>query len=389
MDKENKDQLNEIETKSASIPEKPEEKEKLKTSKPVNTTPPSESAKEYGKKVGDYEDVVTAAGKNGVDLNKVGEMPLMDSDKQKITESVKGMYGKQFANGLQNLSNSITAPQNEEANRINQQALLKEQRRIRRARLGDALTAFGEGLQGKSVDSENFLSNKLERKRDKQFQDYRDVTERNKRTKYLFENQTRKELVDWAEEQAKNESLNERERRKFQMLSDQFKENLGIKKDDIKIKKEKNAIDWAKLEQEKDKKDVKVQTAQQTYKLKPEEAAFYKGEILKNADTLRKKYPGWFTETQKTDPLTGAPVGGVTYKLNPQVEDTDMIRAYLEDKEPGHLNENAYEQNKSSYFEKYRKQKGLSTEPASQVTKPNTTTPQKQAVKKDPLGLGI
>jgi len=360
----------------------------LKTSKPIDKTPPKESDAQYGKKVGDYKKIVEAAGSKGVDLNNMNQMPLMDSDKDKITEAVKGMYPKEFAQGIQNLSNSITAPKNEERNKIDQKALMDLEKKKRRAKFADALYAFGEGLQGRTADQNNFVSTKIQRKQDEQFQNFKDVTERNQKTKYLWETQSRKELVDWAEEQAKSAKNDEQTRLKFQQLADQYKQNMDFKNKDFAEKSRHNkAMENKKSgsgKLAKEDRPVIIKTAQKTYELKPEEAAFYKGEILKNADTLRNKYPGWFTEGQKNDPLTGQPTGEKTFRLNPEVKDVDMIRAYLEEKEPGHLNEDAYEQNKASYFDKYRKEKGLSTAPVSQETKPQAQKP-----KADPLGLGL
>lgn len=364
--------------------EKPEASStKLSKSKPVDVTPPKESARQYAKKVGDYNRVVELAKEKGVDLDNIGEMPLMDSDKGKITDAVKSAYGRELATGIQGISDSITAPKNEERNKIDVKALMALEKKKRRGAWSDALYAFGEGLQGKTANQDNFVSTKIQRKQDEQFQKYKDVTERNQKTKYLWENQSRKEMIDWADQESKNMKQSEEYRQKMRMLSDKYAQDQTNKDRSYKIQEDRNNISRDK--KGKDEKTVKIQTAQKTYELKPEQAAFYKGEILKNAETLRSKYPGWFTETQKTDPLTGNSIGGVAYKLNPEVSDADMIRAYLESKEPGKLNEEAYEQNKAANFDKYRKQKGLSTAPASQDAK----TQPKQSPKADPLGLGF
>lgn len=394
IDKEKPEKVKEIPTRTDVIEEPSMAPTELGKMKLVDKTPPKESNRQYAKKVGDYEKIVEAAGENGVDLNNMDKMPLMDSDKDKISEAVKGMYPKEFAKGINSLANSITAPQNEERNKIDVKAQMALEKKKRRSAWADALYAFGEGLQGKTANQENFVSTKIQRKQDEEFQNFKDVTERNKKTKYLYENQVRKELVDWAEDQAKNEKIDARERAKFQQLADQYKQTSDRQNRDSEERVRHNKAMENKPTGSEDKanRPVIVQTAQKTYKLKPEEAAFYKGEILKNADTLRKKYPGWFTENQtsKTN-LDGTETKGpITYKLNPEVSDADMIRAYLENKENPGLNEDAYEQNKASYFDKYRKEKGLSTAPASQETKSGATQKQQTAKPKaDPLGLGF
>jgi hypothetical protein len=364
---------------------------------PVDTAPPKESNRQYAKKVGDYKRVVELAKEKGVDLDNIGEMPLMDSDKGKITEAVKSAYGRELATGIQGISDAIQAPSNEERSKLDVKVLMDLERKKRRSRWSDALYAFGEGLQGKTANPEAFASTKIQRKQDEQFQNFKDVTERNQKTKYLWENQTKKELVSWAEEQAKNERLDAKERARFQQLADRYNQTAERSDRDAAERARHNKAMENKASGSggngggsKAEKTVKIQTAQKTYDLKPEEADFYKGEILKNAETLRMKYPGWFTETQEINPLTNAPIGGVTYKLNPQVEDTDMIRAYLENKEPGKLNEEAYEKNKTYYFDKYRKEKGLPTSDVSvsETTKASPKTQPKQETQKQQHSTG-
>lgn len=378
------EKLSEIKVKESKIPTE-DKKPELVTSESVKTdTPPKESSRQYAKKVGDYKRVVEMAKEKGVDLDNIGEMPLMDSDKGKITEAVKKAYGRELATGIQGISDAITAPQNEARNKIDIKAQMDLEKKKRRSAWADALYAFGEGLQGKTANPENFITTKIQRKQDQQFQDFKDVTERNKKTKFMWEDKSRKEMIDWAEQESKNMQQSEEYRQKMQMLADKYAQDQANfiqeqknKDRGYRIQEDRNNI--SRNKKGKDEKTVKIQTAQKTYELKPEEAAFYKGEILKKADTLRKKYPGWFTESQssKTDQLTGETVKGpITYKLNPEVSDADMIRAYLENKEQPGLNEDAYEQNKASNFDRYRKQKGLSTAPASQDIKP-----QKQTVK--------
>jgi hypothetical protein len=378
--------------------EKPElNSTKLGKSNPADTPAPSkESNRQYAKKVDDYKRVVEMAKEKGVDLNNIGEMPLMDSDKGKITDAVKRAYGRELATGIQGISDSITAPKNEERKNIDVKALMNLEKQKRRLGWADIMYAAAEGFQGKSVDPDKFASTKLQRKQDEQFQAYKDVTVRNQKAKFIFENQTKKELINWAEDQAKNEKLDAKERARFQQLADHYNKTTERSDRDAAERERPNRAMENKSSgsgsDTKGEKTVKIKTAQKTYELKPEEAAFYKGEILKNAETLRKKYPGWFTETQseKQNKSTGEmEKGPITFKLNPQVSDTDMIRAYLESKEY-HPFDNVVPQSSPSYFDKYRKEKGLplSTDPILGTTKQAATQP-KQSGKADPLGLGL
>jgi len=369
-----------IQPNKADLEETTESIPELGKTKPVDKTPPKESDREYGKKVGDYRAIVKEAAKNGTNLDDVGAMPLADSDRSNIDKAIETIVPKELVGEFYGIANSHTAPKNEERNKLDQEALMKSKKMERKARWIDALSAFGSGLQGKDTKPDDFISTKLQRQRDEQFQSFKDTTERNQKTKYLWETQHRNELIDWAEKRRKETRDDAELSAKYQQIADQFKQNADYKNEQLKIARDRNNIARNKKAGSggKDEKTVKIQTAQKTYELKPEEAAFYKGEILKNAATLRAKYPGWFTEGQKTDELTGNPTGEKTYKLNPEVKDVDMIRAYLENKEPGHLNEEAYEQNKAYYFDKYRKEKGLSTAPASNTAKPQAQKPKSQ-----------
>ena len=362
----------------------------LEKPQPVDITPPKESDRQFGKKVKDYSSLVEDTGKYGIDLSNLDKMPTTDADREKITNYVRGSVPKELVGDFNNYANSYNYPQNEERNKLDQKKLLEAEKKQRRIRWADALYAFGEGLQGKTANPENFASNRIQRKQDEQFQAFRDTTERNKKAKYIADQQYRNDLVNWLEAKAKDASLTAKEQQKFQQLADFHKDEMRLKERGLDIQEQRNKIAANKSGKvAKEDKPVIIQTSKKRYELAPEEAALYKGEALKNAEILRKKYPGWFNPVPKVDEY-GSPIQGqFTYKLDPRVKDTDVIRAYLEDKENPTLNENAYEQNKNTFFDKYRKEKGLPTSnvPVSETTKAGQT--QKPKVKADPLGLGI
>ena len=193
----------------------------LSKSQPVDTAPPKESARQYAKKVGDYKQIVQMAGEKNVDLNDIGRMPLMDSGKEVITDAVKRSYGRDLATKIQSYSDAVTAPQNEER-KLDVKALMALEKTKRRSRWKDALYAFGEGLQGKTANQDAFVSTRIQRNQDKQFQDFKDVTERNKKTKFLWEDKSRKEMIDWADQEAKNMQQSEEYRQKMKMLADKY-----------------------------------------------------------------------------------------------------------------------------------------------------------------------
>lgn len=372
IDKEKADKINQapiIQPNKADVEEPSQPIAELEKSKPIDNTPPKESHRQYGNKVKDYKNVISEAKKYNIDLDQKEGMPLLDSDRERIIQNVGKLVPKELATEFVNRANSIAAPTLEKRANLDQEKLIKEQKQLRKAAWADALAHFGAGMSGQSINPEDLASTALIRKRDKEFQDYKDVTERNQKAKDLWNAKTTNELIDWLDKKKSDASLSEKERQKFQQLLDFHKDEMDFKNRDLSVREKHNkAMENKKSgsgKLAKEDKPVIIQTAQKTYTLKPEEAAFYKGEILKNAYTLRAKYPGWFTEGQKNDPLTGQPTGEKTFKLNPEVKDVDMIRAYLEEKE-------------------------LSTAPVSQETKPgHTQKPQPSKPKADPLGLGF
>lgn len=340
--KENRNKLDpmygakEIESKDA--PNFPVDKPSIRLDKitppNVTDTPPAESDRQYAKKVGDYKKIATEAGRLGVDMDNADKMPLMDSNKDKITEAVARAYAKDIANGVTNIADSITAPQNEARAKLDQKTLMESARKQRRATLADALYAFGEGLQGRTANPEVFLGTRLQRQRDKQFQDFKDITERNQKTKYLWENQTRKELVDWADEQANNQAHSAEVRAKFQQVADFHRDDQTNKDEDqIETKRYHTGMlnkssGSGKLS--KDEKPLIVRTEDGVdHKFEPKEVSLYRDEVLSNPD----QYPGLFDKvvTPDTESKTSGETipGRTTFKPRNGVTTSDILRAYL------------------------------------------------------------
>lgn len=365
-------------------------------------TPPKESKRQYSKKVGDYKKIAEEASLQGIDLDNADQIPLTDEDRNKIDQIIVKSVPKELVGEFNAIANSHTAPKSEERAKLDAKALMASARKQRRAKFGDALYAFGEGLQGKTANPEAMATTRLQRQRDEQFKDFKEVTERNQKTKFLWETQHRNELIDWAEKKARDMKIDEQTRMKYQQMADKFKQEMAFKEKQLGQQKEiadaRNKVArekiWADQQKDKNKKKVTVQTAKSTYELNPEEAEYYKGEVLKNSEVYRGKYPGLFEKVQETDEWTGKPIEGkFTYKLNPRIKDVDLIRVYLEENKEGG-GQKITPENQSGYFDKYRKEKGLPTSdvPVSQTIKQGATQrpqSQSQKVKSDPLGLGL
>ena len=353
----------------------------LGKSQPIINTPPAESDKEYSGKVKDYKTVVSEAKSKGIDYDFQEGIPLLDNDKRELLEKMQP-YAKSLS--VQNLSDRISAytqPELKKVPELDIKRAMDQERKIRRARWADALYAFGEGLQGRTANPETFATTRLQRQKDQEFKNYLDVTEQNRKARNAWNAQTTDETLKWLDEQAKNERLDNLTREKMRQLADQFKQQQDQAK---KIADDLNAttlkVAGIRASNDKDNKPVVIKTAKNTYQLKPEEAAFMKGEVMKNSEDYRDKYPGWFEEVKESDEFDGKGniIKGRTYfKLNPRITDTELIRAYIE------ANKEGFPQ-----FEKSRENILKQQESRGEVNRENLNTPAKTP-KADPLGLGL
>lgn len=386
--------MEKVQSKENAQVDKPKVDVNLEESNNGTQTPPKESKRQYGKKVQDYKTVVSEAKAKGIDLNNQEGVPLLESDKNRIIENASKLAPKELVADVVNRINTYAKPEFKDVPELDQKRLMAQERKQRRSRWADALYAFGEGLQGKTANPENFAQNRIQRKQDQEFQNYREATEYNRQSRNLWNKQVSDETLKWLDEQANNQRLDQLTREKMQAAADQYRQNMAFKEKQLaqgkQIADDRNATSIKaaaiRASSEKDKKKVTVQTAKNTYELKPEEAEFYKGEVLKNAEAYRSKYPGLFEKVQETDEWTGKPIEGkFTYKLSPRIKDVDLVRVYLEENKEGG-NQKITPENQQSYFDRYRKEKGLPTSDQP-LLQPNQS--QSQKPKADPLGLGL
>lgn len=304
-----------------------------------------ESNRQYKKKVKDYGDVVSQAKKYGIDLEHKEGMPLTDTDKEKIKYNLQKLAPAEMMGSINDRINALSVPQQETRPDLDTKRLLEEQKKIRRARFADSLTAFGAGLQGKNIDPDNFYSNKLARKRDAEFQMYKDVTDRNKKARDLWNVQSTNEVLKWLEEEKENEKNSAALRQKYQQMHDFHKDEIKSKyrgfaiqeqryKDEAADRVQRNKIEATKAanavekSQAKENKPVIIQTSDGTsHSLQPEVADRYRREVLNNPD----KYPSIYDKVQVYDEAGFKPIPGeFTYKLKAKYKDSDIVSAYLE-----------------------------------------------------------
>lgn len=361
------------------------EPEQLQTPQKLDTTPPAESDREYGNKVKDYKEVVSEAKAKGIDLNNQEGIPLLDSDKERIIQNASKLAPKELVTDVVNRINTYAQPEFKKVPELDQKRLMEQERRARKARWGDALYAFGEGLQGKTANPELYASNRIQRKQDQEFQNYQAVTEQNRIARNAWNAQTTNETIKWLDEQANNERLDKITREKMASAADQFRQKLDLDKDKVgETKRHNRAMENKKTGKALEKDlPVTIQTAKNTYQLKPEEAAFIKGEVMKNSEAYREKYPGWFEKVQKTNDFGNPIEGEFSYKLSPRIKDQDLIRAYLED------HQDSFDPNQvKSGFPKFNQSKN-NIEQQHEIRGEADKTQPTNKVKADPLGLGL
>lgn len=154
--------------------------------------------------------------RKGYNYGKVINPPSeKEDDKTSLKSSVNKFTSKDTptsATGFMELKGK--APQ-EKVPELDSKQLMDDAKKQRKARWGDALTGFGQVMQGKTVNTDNWETTKLQRKRDAQFQEYKDITANNKKVKEVWDAKNRDELIDFLEKQQKTRDLNEREQAKL------------------------------------------------------------------------------------------------------------------------------------------------------------------------------
>lgn len=314
----------------------------LKTPKAIDKTPPAESDREYSGKVKDYKTIVSEAKSKSIDLNNQEGELLLDKDKKELSEKISKAVPKERLSDALSRLDIYSPPELKKVPELDQKRLMDQERKIRRARWADALYAFGEGLQGRVANPETFATTALQRKKDKEFQNYLDITNKNRDAKNAWIKYVTDDTIKWLDEQANNERIDARERAKYQQLADKYKADLAFKEKDLAQKKDiadaanKNRINVAAIRAsatDKTNKPVTVKTAQQTYELKPEEAEFYKGQFINNIEKFASQYPGTIVKLQITN-RRGYPLKGqYKYEITKPIKDSDMIRSVLEEEE--------------------------------------------------------
>ncbi len=185
------------------------------------------------------------AGRYGVDLQDISKAPLGDDAKRRITEGIKQGASKEIAEDIEGFSKAYSGPSLETPTALDEEALKESAKRQRKARWVDALYGFGEGLRGRTADPRNLMSTKLERERSQEFQTFRDISERNKKARALWEDQYRGDLIGFLEKRMEEERLSAAEGAKTQQAIDKlkfekrkFRKGFGLEKEQLQLRRE-------------------------------------------------------------------------------------------------------------------------------------------------------
>lgn len=113
---------------------------------------------------------------------------------------------------------------------------MDDAKKQRKARWADALTGFGQVMQGKTVNTDNWESEKIQRKRDARFQEYKDIVQNNQKVQQVFDSKNRDELIDFLDKQSKVRDLTAREESKLAEARFNRERDYALKQADLAAK---------------------------------------------------------------------------------------------------------------------------------------------------------
>jgi hypothetical protein len=181
-----------------------------------------------------------AADKQGIDVNTPYSYPVTDDFGKNLVDTLANHVSEEDKPKLSTFISSIPSPNYIAPPTINideEKAKAKLQRKVRWA---DALYAFGEGMQGKTANKDVMGSTKLQRERDTKFQNFKLISEANKKTANDWEVNSRKEALDWIDKKLASGALTAEQERKYNLAKDQllqqqtqFDTEMGFKKDEL------------------------------------------------------------------------------------------------------------------------------------------------------------
>jgi hypothetical protein len=284
------------------------------------------------------------AGRYGVDLSDLQKAPIGDAGKAKITEGVAQATNAEkwdATNKIAGFKKAYSGPSLEDRPELDEKALKESARKQRRSAWVDALTAFGQGVRTGRVDPESLRSTKFKREREAEFQSYRDITERNKKTKELWEHQYRTDLLDFVNKQIADEKVAASDRIKYQQMADE-----------LKAKNAKFEKEFGLKEREQKRKDAELKAKKEAGYFKKYPPRAWVGDGYSTRDS-KTPYTDLYYELSGSSPsvinelakITGGYAvdedGNLKHTLRPaeaeRLSNTLLKRMFTENKKTGEL----------------------------------------------------
>ncbi|MCK5614715.1 hypothetical protein KAR91_73315 [Candidatus Pacearchaeota archaeon] len=186
------------------------------------------------------EMVSTQASRYGLDLANLPKAPLTEDAKKRITEGVSQSTADDFTSEIEGFAKAYSKPSMITTPELSEEQLKQSARKQRKARWLDALYGFGEGLQGRTADPRAMVGKRLQRERGETFQEYRSLTEQNKKAQEIWENQYRNDLIKFVDDKIKDKSTSTAEKAKYKQFQDQLKlqqDRLQLSREELEARK--------------------------------------------------------------------------------------------------------------------------------------------------------
>lgn len=325
--------------------------------------------------------VVGSANDKGIDLNKPYSLPVTDSYRKKLVDELGNHVSEQTKPKLSTFVSSIPNPNYIEPPKINVDEEKRKARIQRAAKWADALYAFGEGMQHRTANPDNFAFNRIQAKRDENFNNFKNISELNKKTASDWEFNSRKETLDWIEKQLASETLSASEAKRYKLLYDQLAQQQKQHEDEMKMKGKQLGLQGKELGLKEKELENRIGSDNVSYQSASGQTINRVIPKAEQRDIIsRAKINPEFKKYIKTamniryqnirnadGEIESVPVT----ELGKEVTDQDLLQAYLRWQTEGSPNENwPYIQN------------------PGQVILPDNST-QEQPTENDPLNLGF
>jgi cellobiose-specific phosphotransferase system component IIA len=163
------------------------------------------------------EQLKSEASKYGIDLNTQYTTPDISKSKADITLPVMSANPTQAVD-INNFAAGYVNPNLTGQTSIDQEALKRQLKKQKIAKIGDVLTALGTGLQGKQVDPSKFASSQMQADREKQYLNYRNIAEANKNAAAIWSDKYRSDLLDFVNKKLSSDKTSEADKAQLELI---------------------------------------------------------------------------------------------------------------------------------------------------------------------------